>query len=109
MKTTKEERIPSYLVEAQVFNILGEKTDIPGVTTKEKCKTVLDRYNKSKKRRYPFQHYMCHGKGYVYIDDGKVFYDANNNRQVYSTWLRTCDCINKLVYNNSDLKDLLLG
>ena len=104
-----QERIPSYLIKAEAFNILGGKTKIPGVTTTDKCAAVLDKYNRSKKRRYPFKHNMCNGKGYLVMDDGKVFYDNDNKRQVYSSWLRTCDCVNKIVYNDSQLKDILLG
>lgn len=105
----KKDEINSYLIKATVFNVVGEKTNIDGVTTVEKCNAVLERHNKSKKRRYPFQHNMCNGKGYLQFDDGKVFYDQDGNRQVFASWSKTCDCVNRIVDKNENLRNLLLG
>ena len=103
------ENIPSYLVEAEIYNELGQVQKMVGSVTKENIFTVLNRYNKLKNRRYPFKHNLCNGKGYLNFDDGKVFYDHNEERQVYSKWTKTCDCINKIVQKNSKLKSILLG
>lgn len=105
----KKYEINSYLIKATVFNAINEKTNIDGVTTVEKCNSVIEKYNKSKKRRYPFKHNTCNGKGYLQFDDGKVFYDKDNKRQVFVSWLRTCDCVNRIVDKNENLRNFLLG
>jgi hypothetical protein len=98
----------SYLISAETYDLLGNKQDIDGATTKEKCQIVLQRHMKSKGRRYPHKHNMCGNRGYLEFDDGKVFLDKENKRTVYTKWIKTCDCVNRIVDKNEKLKNILL-
>lgn len=82
----------SFLVDADTFSELGEPIHINGVISAEKCK----KYAKS-------NHRMCEGRGVLNFDDGKVFFDADQNRQVLTRWRRSCNCVNKKLEKNPHL------
>lgn len=81
--------LKNYLVSARVFTDMGEFQDIKGQISIEECK----KYAKK-------NHRVCHGRGILNFDDGKVFYDKDGNRYVTAEWIRSCDCVNRKLEKN---------
>jgi hypothetical protein len=84
-----ESPLKSYLVDAEVF-VDGEFKKIKGVIKEEECK----KYAKP-------NHRVCHGRGILNFDDGRVFTNnETNERYVVTKWRRTCDCVSRKLEKN---------
>lgn len=100
-----ESQLKSYLIDGEFINELGEIVKVDGVTTRLRCRSVIERKNK----RYSPNHRVCQGRGYLNFDSGKYVYDAEGNRRVTAKWSRSCDCVNRKVDKDAELLKSLLG
>lgn len=91
-KVNRNDGLKSYLVDADTFSELGEPVHITGVIAPEKCQRYANP-----------NHKMCEGRGILNFDDGRVFFDTENKRQVLTKWRRTCDCVSRKLEKNPSL------